>query len=306
MALHRWDELSKAEQLLNEALEIDPNYVDAWIELSLVYWYQGMGASPERDKELMELVEETKSRVLALDPDNVRIRSFAAWSMKADDMIAAARLYEEAAKIDPDNTEVLRGMGQFASDLGRSDLAIRINEYVVERDPMTLWSHFNLGWSYLQAGRYDDAVRQYAVAASLAGDSEAVQWRYGLAKIMAGDPEGAIKELEQEPSENYRLHGLSMALHDLGRKDESSAAIQRLKKIEYEYVTQFGDEPDDLEAAMWPHGFARIYAWIGDSDAAFRYLRIALELNPDTFGALAIHPLFLKLHDDARWLPLLG
>lgn len=62
---------------------------------------------------------------------------------------------------------------------------------------------------------------------------------------------------------------------------------------------------DDLEREMWPHGFVRIYAWIGDSDEAFRYTKIALKEAPDTLGALAIHPLFKKLHDDPRWLPLL-
>ena len=303
--LHRWDELSTAEQLLKEALEIDPNYVDAWIRLGMVYWYQRQGQTRERDDELVKLIEETALRVLALEPENVSIKAFEAFELTGGDNVAAARLYEEAAEIDPSHPEVLRGLGKFASDIGRTELAIQINEYIAERDPLTLWGHFNLAWSYLEAERYEDALRQYAEAANLAGDSETVRWRFGMARLVAGDPEGAIKELEQEPSEHYRLHGLSMAFHDLGREDESLAAIKRLKKLEYEYVTTQLGESDNLEIAMWPHGFARIYAWIGDSDEAFRYMRISLKEVPNSFGALAIHPLFKKLHDDRRWLPLL-
>lgn len=231
--------------------------------------------------------------------------SFIAWEMKGDDMQAAARMYEEIAETDPSDPWALQGMGQLASNIGRTELAIRINEYVAERDPMSLWSHFNLGWSYLKAGRYEDAVRQYAVTASLAGDSKTVRWRLGLAKLLAGDPQGAMQEFEKETGEHYRLHGLSMALHDLGREDDSAATTERLRELEYELVAPHLGESDDLEAAAWPHGFARIYAWIGNSDEAFRYMRIALEVSPDIFGALAVHPLFTKLHDDPRWLPLL-
>jgi len=304
--LHRWDALPTAEKLLKEALDIDPDYVDAWVRLGTVYWYQRRGIPPERDEELRELVAEARSRVLALDPDNVSIKASVAWETKSHNKVAAARLYEEAAEIDPTHPDVLRGLGQFASEIGMTELAIRISEYVAERDPLTLWSHFHLAWSYLEAERYEDALRQYAEAANLAGNSETVRWRFGLARLVAGDAEGAIRELEQEPSEHYRLHGLSMALHDLGREDESLAAIQRLKELEYEYVTtQLELSAEDLEIAMWPHGFARIYAWIGDSDEAFRYMRISLVDTPGSLGNLALNPLLKKMHGDPRWRPLL-
>jgi TolB-like protein/Tfp pilus assembly protein PilF len=286
------DEYPKAEALLKEALDIDPTYVDALIEL--MYLYRAQGANRGLDLERLEtLIEQTIGRVQALDPDNSRLMTFMAWGKLFidNDRVAAARLFENANTVDPFNLDALLGSAVVASGIGKSDLAIRIFEYLVERDPLNLWVHWNLGWTYLEAGRIEDALRRYAIAISLNPEAESGRWKSGLVKLVAGDPAGALADFELETHEPYRLHGTILALHDLGRVEESAAVLQNLHDMS-------ADE-------RWPHGWARIYAWLGKNDEAFRYLQLTAENEPSAVPNASINPLYRKLHGDPRWLPFL-
>jgi tetratricopeptide (TPR) repeat protein len=139
-------------------------------------------------------------------------------------------------------------------------------------------------------------------------DREGVSKSYiGLAKLLSGDSAGALTEFEQVPDEDFRLMLTSQALYDLGREDESAAAIQRLHEITEEFVETYDAEFDDggRSDAEWLDGFARAYAWTDNSDEAFRYLRLLAGEGSDALGNLASDPLFVRLHDDPRWLPFL-
>ena len=147
------------------------------------------------------------------------------------------------------------------------------------------------------------ALRHLETAATLSPKTESVNWRLGLARLVAGDPEGALADFEREPPSVYRLQGMTMALHDLGRKDESASVLQELVDRENEnYADKIKEKPVFVP---WPFGFARAHAWMGNADEAFRYLKHTAESNDGALEGLAKHPLFTKLHDDPRWLPFL-
>jgi adenylate cyclase len=285
VSLELAEEFPKAEAMLQEALDIDPTYVDALNELSVIYYTQRrLSRSETKNEELVGLIEELQVRVLALDPDNPTSKSFLAW--QTSDMVAAARLFEEAAAIDPTNQIALLGSADLAASIGKTELAIRISEYLVARDPLFFWAHLNLAGYYFQDGRIEDALRRYKIAVGLNPIAGAVRWKTGLAKLVSGDPVGALAEFEIEEGSIYRLHGLALAYHDLGREEESAAAFLKLVESEGE---------------VWPYGLARAYAWVGDVDEAFRYL----QLTGEKVGGAATNPLFQKLQDDPRWLPFL-
>jgi TolB-like protein/Tfp pilus assembly protein PilF len=276
--MHQDQDLPRAEILLKQALEIDPEYVDALILLSDV-------ASEDA------LAADARAKAITLDPDNAKIKAVMAERLfdQSEKMAVAARLLEEAAAIDPYEPLVLFNSARLANYLGQTDLAIRLGEYIAVRDPLFFWSQLNLAEDYFVAGRVEEALAQFEIALSLNTTEGAVQWKYGLAKLVAGDPEGALETflLEEEPI--YRTQGLMLAYHDLGREAESEAALNKLLLTEVE---------------VWPWGLARAYAWTGDADLAFFYLKAALE-NGRNMARLATHPLFQKLHTDSRWLPFL-
>jgi len=177
-----------------------------------------------------------------------------------------------------------------ASGLGKLDLAIRLGEFVAERDPLFFWAHLNLAEHYFNAGRIEEALQRFEIAERLNQGAGAIQWKLGLAKLMMNDPEAAIARFEQESGQIYRLHGLALAYHDLGRYEESTAAMEELL-------------PTETEA--WPFGLARAYAWMGDADKAFHFLEATAASEPGYLAGMAFNPLLEKLHDDPRWMPFL-
>ncbi len=219
--------------------------------------------------------------------------TFMAWEkmFQDNDFVVAAKLFEDANTVDPFNLDALLGSATLASKIGKSDLAIRIFEYLAERDPLELWVHWNLGWTYLEAGRFEDALRRYAIAISVNPEAESGRWKSGLVKLVVGDPAGALADFELEAHEPYRLHGTILALHDLGQAEESAAVLRNFNGM--------------YEDEFWPHGRARLYAWLGKNDEAFRYLQLAAEISPQSLQSAAINPLYQKLHGDPRWLPFL-
>ena len=279
------ENLPRAEALLKQALVIDPDYVDALILLFDVTSDEALAA-------------EAFEKADALDPDNAKIKAMMAVEYfnqaknleeKAHFLSDAARLLEGAAAIDPYEPLVLFNSARLADSLGKKELATRLGEYIAMRDPLYFWAQLNLASNYFVTGRIEEAVAQFEIALSLNSTKGAVQWKYGLAKLVAGEPEGALKAFQEEKGFIYRTHGLALAYHDLGREAESAAAIQTLLLTEVE---------------VWPWGLARAYAWIGDADQAFFYLNVSVENGPITPG-LELHPLFHKLHTDSRWLPFL-
>jgi TolB-like protein/thioredoxin-like negative regulator of GroEL len=289
-SLQMADQFDDAIRLLQQATEIEPEFVDAWVLLHYVYAMYRYGAYPERREEMAALATETYDRVLAIDPENSTALAWMAEKAMADDPVRAARLLEKAASIDPTDVFVNWQAIELALELGRLDLAIEISEYLVVRDPLLFWGQLNLADYYFEAGRVDDAMHRYEIALSLNENAGAVRWKYGLARLMNGDPEGALGQFEMEPGKVYKLMGLAAAYHDLGRYEDSARTFAELI---------------ELEADKWPWGIARAYGWIGDADQAFFWLERTRETDPGYLGGVERIPLLQKLHSDPRWLPLL-
>ena len=285
--MQREDENPKATALLKRALEISPDYIDAMV-LQI-----GFVDEPE--------AEELQLKILTLDPDNPQIKSWMAtnrWQER--DFAGATRLLEEAADTDPYDSFVLFSSARLAAAIGRAGLAVRLGEYIAARDPLFFWAQLNLAQHYFKAGRIEDALRQFEIAVSINENAGAVRWKYGVAMLMAGNPEDALAEFEREGASLYRLHGRVLAYHDLGLEEDSAAALRELTELERKLAESRKRDWD------WPYGLARAHAWIGNTHEAIRYLEATAEYFPGFLGDIANNPLFQRIQDDPRWLAFLS
>ena len=278
MNLFATERFPSAIDLLQQALEIEPRYVDALVQMG--YAYQGL-----RD---VENAEAAFGRAVAIDPDNPT--PIAARALNRDDPFESALLLERAAKADPTNSLVLHNSARLYQFMGQLERAIEIYEYVVDRDPLFFWAHLNLADYYTHAGRLDDAVRHYDTALGLNSTAGNGAWKYGLALLIKGDAEFARQQFELEVGREYKMHGLALAEHDLGQFESAADKMRQL---------------EESSSDNWPFGLARAYAWMGNADATFDYLDASVEKNFYLLGGLGRHPLFEKMHDDPRWLPFL-
>jgi TolB-like protein len=279
--------------LLERALEIDPDYGDALARYSLHLW-----GSLRREgvplEEIGDRLRRMQLRALANDPDNANALSWLSFiTLTIDnDIDTAARYKKRAHEADPTSYEVLWSAMSTLGLYGRPDLAVRIGEYLIERDPLCFWCYGTLGELHMELGDYTSA--QEVLRDGLVVDPQWLEGKMQLGRsfLLAGDPEAAFELMSElgTGEELMFLPAYSMVLHDLGRPEEFDALFPRFIEI-------YEDEK--------PLVAAQVYAWIGDKDEAFRLLDKHSREDTWQIRDHLTRPWYRKLHDDPRWRALL-
>jgi TolB-like protein/thioredoxin-like negative regulator of GroEL len=277
----------QAVVLAEQALALAPDYVPAWDLLASAYMTQaGKGLRPI--DEGYRLGREATEKALAINPDYAW--AHAALSVISSaydrDQVAAAHHMQTALTLDPTNPDMLRRAAVLAKALGRPDTAIAIEEYVAARDPVNHAIHHNLGISYYTSGRLDEAIASWRTALRLSPGSIATHALLGDALLAQGDAEAALEEMEQELDEGFRLIGQVSAYHDLGRSDESDAALAELIEKHTE------------DSA---YNIAYVLAYRGAADRAFEWLDKAVKYRDPGLTDIILQPKFATIHSDPRW-----
>jgi TolB-like protein/Tfp pilus assembly protein PilF len=291
--LRRQNTRESAEQaitLLQKAVTLDPDYAAAWVELAAVYVNQTNYGRPWQ--ESVRLARAAVGKALAVDPDDAPANDRLGWiAMTFDgDLAAAARHYEQALAVEPGNTDIIGNAASLAANLNRLDTSIPLDEYANARDPVNPAGHVNLGMTYLGAGRFDEAIESLRTARRLAPEYSGLHYQLGIALLLKGEPEAALAELQKEPEEAWRLLGLAIVYHTLGRAKDSDAAVA-------ETIGKY--------AADAPYNIAYVMAWRNERDRAFEWLDKAVVAGDPGLTEIVFQPLFANLRDDPRWLPFL-
>ena len=242
--------------------------------------------------EGVRLAREAAAKALAIDPDFAPAHGgLGQIAMAFDgDLAAAARHYEHALALEPGNTDIIGGAANVAASLNRLDTAIEFQQYENVHDPLDTSGRANLGLFYLGAGRLDEAIASYRMALRLAPGYAGAHHQIGVALLMKGEAAAALTETQKEPEEVFRLIGLPMVYHTLGRKADSDAALAELTK-------KYG--------AGGAYNIAYVLAWRNERDRAFEWLDKAVTQQDPGLSEIAYQPQFANLHDDPRWLPFL-
>lgn len=277
--------LKEAQNLLDQALEIDPEYAPAWNALGNLYTIQA-GRSLLPINEGYARARAALDRALAIDPDFAAAHANLGWIAMNDDLAQAARHIERALELDPSNALAMRYAAVLLRNLTRLDEAIALDEHAVARDPVNPIGFSNLGFKYLYAGRWNDAIRAYRDTLRLSPGYIGAQYYIGVALLLSGQPEEARAAIEQERFEGFRRIGLAMVWHTLGRPEASDAELTALIE-KYEHHAAYN--------------IAYIFAWRGEIEDAFAWLDKAVEYNDPGLSEIPGWPLFDALHGDARW-----
>src|SRR5512132_3381176 len=277
----------QSDALLHKVLAIDPRYAPAWYGLARNFGNEtGQGLLP--GKEGFAQAREAAVKALTIDPDYAPAHAQLAWiAMYGDSDLAGAALHlERALALDPADLRVLTTSATLLQSLGRLDETLALEEAAVRRDPVNVTALFNLGYHQRMAGRLDSAIGSFRTVLSLSPSNGGAHCQLGVALLLKGDAKGALAEIEQETSEIYKMIGLPMAYHALGRKADSDAALAAL-------IAKY--EKDG------PSNIAGVYAYCGEADKAFVWLDKAVEYGDGGLGEIVTDNLFDKIHADPRW-----
>jgi TolB-like protein/lipoprotein NlpI len=280
----------QSDALYRKVLAIDPRYAPAWAGLADNF-YQKANQGLLSEKEGYGLAREAATKALAIDPEYAPAHARLGYIADSDnDLAGAAEHFKRALALDPSDLDVLRNSAVLLADLGRLDEALALDEAVVHRDPVNVNALFNLGLRQRSAGRFDAAIASFRTVLSLAPGRGNAHAQLGSALLLKGDAQGALAEIKQETSEVWKMMGLPMAYHALGRKADSDAALATL-------IAK--NEKDG------PYNIAYVYAYRGEADEAFAWLDKAVEYGDPGLADIVTEKLFDKIRADPRWLAFL-
>ena len=281
----------QALPMLQKVVAQAPDYAPAWERIGGIH-LNLMGLGLMSPTEGVPLARKAFGRALEIDRDFAAAETGLAWldGVLGDDLQSAARRFERALALGPNDAAALANAASFADNLGRSELGIALNNAAVAVDPLSSTVRYNLGIQYYNLRRTEESIANYRAALRLSPGRMGVSSLMATALVQKGANEEALSAAQQEPDELSRLIALPTVYHALGRSKESDAALAEL--------IQKGEE--DVSCSI-----AAVLADRGEVDRAFEWLDKAQAYDDPAVGTLHIDVMYEKLHADPRWLPLL-
>ena len=286
------DSMQRAFEFYKAALEIDPDYVPAWIWLAALYDDTRNSSGLPRE-EVGRLARAAIERALAIDSDDpLALGMSAVLAIDWDgDLSRAASQMQRAVDMDPGNPILLRWLAIVLTGLGQHAAAVRVNEYLFERDPVGNIAKINLAATYLNAGRYADATRICRIEVALTDASSPCGSRLILAYLHSGDANSARVLLERTSPSRVYTRLAPIVFYALGQSSEFEHALAELSRAY---------EAGDPGLAYW---IAYTWGYVGNADAMFEWLEMArrddaLEMAPGKHA-------FARYMNDPRWAQLM-
>jgi DNA-binding winged helix-turn-helix (wHTH) protein/TolB-like protein len=275
--------------VLEQALELDPNYGDALLMLGGLLG--GSGYYADTTEELVAgrvraiaTMDRGISRVPD-DPSNYLLRSEMRLLYFYDVPGAWADLEAAAARTPGgESAAVLVWKARLLASLGRIDEAIAVGARAIALDPAS-GARRNQGWHYLAKGDIRNARAVLLLQLQDLPENPHTNFYLALCDIFEGQPDAALRRLEFS-STLFRLVGTVIAQHERGDRAASDIALRKL-------IDQFA-----IADGYW---VGAAYAWRGEFDQAFEWIDRAISGGDSSAAYLPFDPLLHKLRSDPRY-----
>jgi TolB-like protein/Flp pilus assembly protein TadD len=283
----------RAIGLYRQALALDPQYAHAWANLGSTYLdllNYGMVGS-ESIAAVVARARDALNHALRFDPN-----LGAAYRLKGDiaslvdwNWPGAEAAFFRASELDP-SFYAEASMAFIWRAYGRVGESIQAFHRALSRDPISTGILWSLGWSYLDAGRFDEAAATFRRISELVPSYASSRALEAAALLLQGKKKQALEAVEQEPDEAWKISISPIVYWDLGRKRESDAALRQL---------------EEKFAASSAYNIAQMRAYRGEVEAAFRWLDRAYRQRDGGMTLVKLDPLLRNLHGDARFQEML-
>lgn len=297
----RTDEnLKKAAELFQQAIDKDPNYALAYAGLADSYALLGgpvYGAEP-----VHQTVTRAKSAALkALELDNTLAEAYTSLGYIAStfewDFPSSEGHFKRALELNPSYATAHHWFGlSYLSYVGRHEEAILEMKRAVELDPLSLIINASYGRAFYYAKRYDEAIAQFHKTVELDPSFVRAHLYLGWTYEAKGMFNEAIAEYEKARAlEDSPVIAASLAhvFAVAGRKDEARKILDELVNLsQRRYVSSYD--------------VALIHIGLGDNDPAFGMLEKAYQERSSALSWLKVDPRLNTLRSDPRFANLMS
>ena len=267
--------LAKAIELLEEALEIDPEFAECWTALAEAHVYTAV-YTPCLDKlGEVERMAECAKRAIKLSPKQGHAKAMLGlYQWTRNDAVGALDLALEAYRLEPENPAVMMRLGSFLLYCGRTQQALPYIQAAIDQDPvdgrnygMLCVAHLNLGNinAAIHAGQRMADLGQpslhLAAATAASGDHDLAVEQYQKTRLLMNSvifPPAGTTPMSPEAMDAYWLLA-AKGIHS-GREEDRQQYCQMLEMLHASF-------PDPCDPTIvWPA------IWMGYAPMVFKTL----------------------------------
>jgi len=286
-----------------QAVEIDPEFAQAWVGLAAVSWLRSDDAA--RRGEWMEKMGMALQKALAINPHLPEAHGRACayyWTIGDQDRadrhwrLRADRHWRLALEYGAETELILGYAASRAMTAGDYDRALELQGRALEKNPLSAIAHGNHAYFLMSQGRFPAALEAFDRSEQLSPGLKAnYQVPRAFILVLTGRSDEAADRARQWPDGPDRDQVLAMANIAMGQTDAAETAMRRL-------MSRPGA---DIALRM-----AETEAFRGDADAAFEWLRRITSRTteaerqrtwPSWEVMLRLSPSLRVLRDDMRW-----
>ena len=296
-AKDRADSHMEAIQHFEEAIQIDPNYAQAYSALSRSYYRLVLPIGVLPALETMPKVEELAMKALEIDNTLAEahatvgdVKRLSHW-----DWAGSEKELKLAMELDPSSYAAKRGYAILMSLMGRHDEAIALGKRAQQLDPLNLAAPVALGYYFRGARRYEEGIETCQSALDIDPDFQrAHNCLAGLYVDM-----GLYQEAAAARQKDWILGGASP--EDVaGFLDAAASGAESALRWQLHYETERAKQEYVPE-----NTFAWIYAGLGETDQAFEWLERAYQARVADLPYIKNHSRWDPIRDDPRFQDLL-
>jgi TolB-like protein/Flp pilus assembly protein TadD len=172
-----WSDVSRVtlpelDRLLQTAVQLDPNFVPAWLETSKVDFVAFLLPSIGGDRSRLAAAQAALAQAIRLAPDDPAvIHAQGRGASTTGDLAGARAFYERALQLAPGNAEFVISLGELAAEERHWAEAMgyyRRAQTLDPRNPAVIWNAFNALMSLRQ---FDQAAANARLLVELQPDS---------------------------------------------------------------------------------------------------------------------------------------
>lgn len=284
--------LKKSIEYFNQAIEKDSSYALAYAGLGDAYaLLPGYGGDAPR--ESFPKAEAAARRAVELDDSLAEAHtSLAHVLIQQWNLSDANREFQRAIALNPNYPTAHHWYGcNNLLVMARFDEAIAEGKRAQELDPFSLIINADLGYDYIYARRYDQAIEQLRKTIEMDQSFYYAHRLLGQAYELKGSfPEAfaeyqTAKRISDDP---LVLAFLGHAFAASGQRDEALKTLNQLTEISRQrYVSAYS--------------VAMVYAELGEKDQALNWLEKGYQERATKMAFLKIDPFFDNLRSDPRF-----
>ena len=280
----------KAIAQLEKAVELDPDFANAWSLLADVYFNAATLFIPERGEEFHQKSVAAAARARTVAPGSVAaLQGATLQALVGHDMLQAEKSLKQAFDMAPSNYLTNMYYGVFYLDVGRPREAIESSRLAVRTEPLELFPSMLLAVAYEINGDFKAALKEYERGEGLVGDQGFLRAnRMWLA--MAMDDRAMMKDTVAKQTNIVPPANTQFGKLMLSNLDKPETALKELHRL---YQGR-ADQPPNL-----CQGIALWASYFGDQELAVKCNK-EISTRKDVFTNFLI---WRAIHKPMRRLP---